>query len=40
MKWAPPQKGGEFTLYVAAHDMRGGTSWQTYSIAAVTSETE
>jgi hypothetical protein len=40
VRWSPPQKGGDFTLYVVAHDLRGGTSWKTYSIAAVTAETK
>jgi hypothetical protein len=38
--WSPPQKGGTFTLYVAAHDLRGGTSWQQYTISALTGESE
>ena len=34
--WAPPQKGGQFILYVVAHDLRGGTSWQQFAVGAVT----
>ena len=34
--WAPPQKGGNFTLYVVAHDLRGGTGWQQFAVEAVT----
>ena len=31
VKWKPNDYG-EFTLWVVAHDVRGGVSWQTYSI--------
>lgn len=34
--WSPPQQGGTFTLYVAVHDLRGGTSWQQYTITGET----
>ena len=38
--WTPPQKGGSFTLYVVAHDLRGGTAWQQFAVEAVTGISE
>ncbi len=35
-KWSPPLDGGRFTLWVVAHDLRGGTSWKRYIIRAET----
>ncbi|MCP4603075.1 MAG: hypothetical protein GY847_21595 [Proteobacteria bacterium] len=32
--WIPPRYGGKFRLWAVAHDMRGGTSWQIYTIGA------
>ena len=32
--WMPPRGGGKFDLWVVAHDVRGGVSWQAYSIEA------
>ena len=37
--WAPPLDGGEFTLWVVAHDLRGGTSWKRFRIGAETTMT-
>jgi hypothetical protein len=34
--WVPPLDGGTFTLWVVAHDIRGGTSWKQYTIGAET----
>lgn len=36
--WSPPLDGGEFSLWVVAHDLRGGASWKQYAIEAKTPE--
>jgi hypothetical protein len=33
-KWKPPINGGESQLWVIAHDTRGGTSWQIFTLSA------
>ncbi len=32
--WIPPRDGGTFQMWAVAHDMRGGTSWRTFSLSA------
>lgn len=32
--WLPPREGGRFQLWVVAHDVRGGVSWERYEIEA------
>ncbi|MDD5308046.1 MAG: hypothetical protein PHU25_12055 [Deltaproteobacteria bacterium] len=34
MTWSLPEEGGELTLYVVAHDTRGGVSWKRYAVKA------
>jgi hypothetical protein len=40
VSWSPPLQGGRFTLYVVAHDLRGGTSWKQYAVEAQTGTSE
>ena len=37
--WSPPLDGGNFILWVVAHDLRGGTSWKKFAIGAETNLT-
>ncbi len=32
--WEPPRLGGAYSLWVVAHDLRGGASWKQYQIEA------
>jgi hypothetical protein len=34
MTWSLPDEGGDLTLYVVAHDTRGGVSWERYTVEA------
>ncbi|MFO8071366.1 MAG: hypothetical protein R6V85_05780 [Polyangia bacterium] len=34
VEWLPPREGGEFDLWVVAHDIRGGVSWRAYRVSA------
>ncbi len=34
VEWLPPREGGEFDLWVVAHDVRGGVSWRAYRVGA------
>ncbi len=33
--WTPSPKGGDYTLWAVAHDLRGGVSWKIFSVNAV-----
>jgi hypothetical protein len=35
--WTPPPEGGDITLWAVVHDVRGGISWQIFSVSAVLS---
>jgi hypothetical protein len=35
--WTPPPEGGDFTLWAVVHDVRGGISWQIFSVSAILS---
>jgi hypothetical protein len=33
-QWTPSPEGGEFTLWAVVHDLRGGVSWETFTVNA------
>jgi len=35
VQWLPPREGGRYHLWVVAHDIRGGVSWQRFMLDAV-----